>query len=222
VLSICSYSCERGSWQRAPIPGFAFEWVPFRQKVNEAEEEFYMTLHYGSLEEIERLLQAGHSPDYTEYPGSIPWHETNPLWDIAYDYDRVELLIKYNADTKKRPYVAAAVERRLLSRKEEEVYRVVKLLLDSGASPTMKWAQTKLLRPPTDKTYLTYFEKKGKTPINIAIAYNSVLIVDLLLSYGALLDDDSLREAKKVDEKSNSTNMYDYIQKKLEEQAQES
>jgi hypothetical protein len=222
--------------ERAPIPGFGFRIKGLPQKtVSEEEQAFYMAVNFGTLNEVESFLKAGHDPNYMNYPGAIPWHETNPLWSIGADYEKTKLLICWGANVTKRPYVAALTSGHILSARfpnemfygffqrggtidESEVYPFIQLYLESGADPNLKYWSSNLLYPPTDRTYLKYYKKHGISAINAAITTNLFTIVDLLFEYGAILDDESFECAKKATGYSLSTDMADHVKALWEKQ----
>jgi hypothetical protein len=196
---------------------------------DENERAFYTAVKFKPVEEVKVFLKAGHSPDYMNPPGGLPWIDTNPLWIIDDDdHERIELFIKYGANVKLRPYIAAAVSTPALSEKlayemntrffkgtpaigERVLYKTVELYLNAGADPLAKFTSSKILHPATDKTYQEYYEKNGHLAINIAIRQNLFSIVDLLLQNGASLDDQSLEYAKIAASRSRTNDMEEYI-----------
>jgi hypothetical protein len=221
-------SCE---YQRAPAPGFKIELKPFG-KAQEEKDPYFLACAFGTIEEMERFLKDGRDPNYVKAPpGSIPWHDNNPLWLAPADYDRAALLIHYGADVTKRPYIATALSRKIISEKypdlslrkyagvmyERELYDLVKLYLDAGADPNYKgMMRTPVLRKATDKEYKKYYDQYGWLPINFAIRENAFAIVDLLFEYGSYLDEDSLLASDEATESIGNREMQDYIRKKWE------
>jgi hypothetical protein len=203
---------------------------------DENERAFYIAVKFKSSEEVETFLKAGHSPDYMSPTGGLPWIDTNPLWIIgADDHERIKLFIKYGANVRLRPYIAAAVSTPALSEKlayemstrffkgtptidESVLYKTVELYLNAGADPLAKYTSSKILHPATDKTYQEYYKKNGHLAINIAIRQNLFNIVDLLLQNGAFLDSQSLEYAKIATSRSQTNDMEDYIKSILTSQ----
>jgi ankyrin repeat protein len=218
------------------IPGFPIPVVTVEEKTSDEEEAFARAVNFGTPAEIKTFLAAGHSPDHMEFPGAIPWGDTNPLWSVGINYEKITILISYGADVNMRPYIGAFLgSMRLLSERyptqsaineygihlEKEGFDLIKLFLGTGANPNAKWCSTSPLFPPTEDRYNKYFEENGILPINYAIEKNLFSIVDLLLEYGAVLDRFSLDRAKIATEKSGSTEMEEYVQKIWEQQNQE-
>jgi hypothetical protein len=218
--------------QRRPGPGFGFQLVPIFSIVrDETWDEivkrypFYRAL--GDLEEMEALLKAGQNPNRMKCPpGEDPWYDSNPLWLKGYNYDTMELLIRYKANVTKRPYIARTMSIKIISERypyeyfevsgfmdeEKEVYRRVKLLLEAGADPNMKGtSSTDRLLIPADWNYQKWFNKYGTLPINNAIEYCAFSIVDLLLEHGAKLDNRTPGAAKQATKNSFNTEMENYI-----------
>jgi hypothetical protein len=83
--------------------------------------------------------------------------------------------------------------------------------LDAGADPNFRGTPNVVLFIPTDANYRRWFQKHGSLPIKNAIRYSAFSIVDLLLDYGAILDEESLEYAKEATERSGHTDMEDYI-----------
>jgi ankyrin repeat protein len=226
-------SCNSLSYQRAQRPGFGFEVVNKNKKGNASEEAFAHAIRFGTLEEIEEFLKAGHNPNKMRFLGAIPWHDTNPLWVITHSYDKSALFIKYGADVTKRPYIASIFTNKIISERfpdeslliyagtkyEKEVYDLVKLFLDAGADPNFKGTGSpQVLLIPSNTAYKAYFKKYGELPINFAILQSAFTIVDLLLEYGSVLDGESLLYAQKATERIGNTVMEDYIKELLEKQ----
>jgi hypothetical protein len=234
-LSVCVIACASPQYQRAPVPGFAIERIDENKKADLSEEAFANAILFDTPEEIEVFLRAGHSPDRMTYWGAIPWHDTNPLWVVCRNYDKAELFIRYGADVTRRPYIAAIFVRPIISerypsesfqdynpRHEKDVYKVIKLFLEAGADPNFRGAPgAPILLIPTEASYRSYFERHGRLPINNAIKYSAFSIVDLLLQYGAILDDKSLDYAKEATELSGFTDMEEYIKFLREKQQEE-
>jgi ankyrin repeat protein len=185
----------------------------------------------GSLAELERMLQAGHSPDYmAPPPWRNEWNSTSPLWSLCYYYEPSKLLIQYGADVNNRPYIGKQFWSRTISEKypdetllqktgirhEKDKYKVIKLFLEAGADPNIKIGSSALLLIQTDRHYRNYFNRTGTLPINEAIDDNLFSIVELLLEYGAVLDKESLESAKEATAKSGSPEMEEYIQAEWE------
>ena len=188
------------------------------------------------LEKIESMLKKGYNPNYM---GNITdWEFSNPLWCAS--YDAAKLLIQYGADTKKRPYVATLLMGRITTEKypdqwkkfadptinysggtpEEDFIPYLTLLLNSGADVNAKATPySMMLFPPTDWNYNRVFMKKGYTALNRAIRNNAFKLVDLLLSYGAVFDNETPEFMKKATELSGTTEMADYITKLMKEQS---
>ncbi|MDR0321180.1 MAG: ankyrin repeat domain-containing protein [Treponema sp.] len=220
------------SCQRAPVPGFGFG-IPFK-KVPAEEEAFYYTVILRTVEEIEVFLKDGHDPNFMNATAAIPWYDTNPLWRVCNNYEKAMLFIKYGADVKNRPYLYQIIfatpilsekhpnenlMENIRTRREDVVYRLIKLFLEAGADPNFKGADG--LAPFSfnmDEAYKKYFEKNGKLPINSAIKYSTFTIVDLLLEYGATLDESCLETAKEATERIGNDDMEKYIKALWEKQ----
>jgi hypothetical protein len=71
---------------------------------------------------------------------------------------------------------------------------------------------------PTNFNYRRYYNRHGYRPINRAIEYNAFSLVDLLLEYGALLDEDSFGYAERATELSGNTDMENYVREIWERQ----
>ncbi|WP_461247983.1 hypothetical protein, partial [Treponema sp. R6D11] len=105
------------------------------------------------------------------------------------------------------------------TRYENEVYRLVKLFLESGAPPNMKGAPNSILFSfNKDKAYRKYNEEKGILPINFAIRFSAFTIVGLLLEYGAEIDEESLSTAREATSRIGNDDMEKYIQTIWEKQ----
>jgi hypothetical protein len=225
-------SCASQRYQRSPVSGFSFGSVPKNIKADLNEEAFAMAVSFGTPDEIEVFLKAGHDPNRMTFPGAIPWHDTNPLWSLTHYPDKAALFIRYGADVTKRPYIAAIFTNKIVSERfpdeslfeyrpkhEKEVYNMVKVFLDAGADPNFKGDPgSRVLAIATDWNYKKYFEKYGQLPINAAIKQNAFTIVDMLLEYGSILDEESLECAKEATERSGHTDMEDYIKEVWEKQ----
>jgi hypothetical protein len=226
---ICS--CTR-RYQRSPAPGFGFSPIRKNIKTNPDEEAFAMATIFGTSDEIEVFLKAGHDPNRMNFLGAIPWHDTNPLWLITTCYEKAQLFIKHGADLTRRPYIASIFTNQIVSERfpdvsffeyagtkyESEVYNLVKLFLDAGADPNFKGSGgPPVLLIATDWNYKRYFKKNGRLPINYAIEANAFTIVDVLLEYGSTLDETSLKSAEIASAAVNDTAMLDYIRAKMKE-----
>jgi hypothetical protein len=226
------FSCNSLSFQRAQGPGFGFEVVNKNKKGDASEEAFARAIIAGTPEEIEAFLKAGHDPNKMTFLGAIPWHDTNPLWQLHDYYEESALFIKYGADVTKRPYIAATLDRKIISERfpdeslldsgakyEKEIHDLVKLFLDAGADPNFKGtASPQVLLLPLNASYNEYFKKYGKLPINFAIKQNAFKIVDLLLEYGSVLDEESLLFAQEATKRIENSVMEDYINELLKKQ----
>lgn len=220
VLTILS-SCM----QRAPVPWFGFG-IPFFKIVSAKEKAFYNAVNFGTVEEMESFLQAGHDPNFMNGDGAIPWIDNNPLYTVSHKYEKSEVLIRYGADVRNRPYLFKILynnspiisekypDKELLKwpgRNEMDVYNLVKLFLDVGADPNFKGLHG-MTMPPTDEANRVYFEREGYLPINSPIKYNAFTIVDLLINNGAIIDETSLKAAKEATERIGNDDMEKYIQ----------
>jgi len=212
--------------QRAPAPGFSFG-LPFK-RVSAEEENFYNAVILGTVEKIEPFLQAGHDPNFMNAARAIPWHDNNPLWSVWGNYEKTQLFIKYGADVRMRPYVwNTSTSTPILSNKypnekllenirtrsEDEVYNLVKLLLEAGADPNLKGYQG--FAPFSfnkEKAYKKYFEENGFLPIEVPIKFSAFDVVDLLLEHGALLDASCVEAAKDATVRTGNDGMEKYIQ----------
>jgi hypothetical protein len=231
IVCIGGFSCCL--MQRAPVPGFAFNFgFPFKF-VSAKEEAFSSAVCFGSVEEIEVFLKDGHDPNFMDYITAIPWHDNNPLWTVRSDYEISELFIKYGADVKNRPYIWAITGASILSNKypneelrknvvtknEDDVYNRVRLFLEAGADPNLKgcsgFVPFSLNR---DKAYKKYFEKEGYLPIETPIKYSAFDVVDLLLEHGAILDESCLEAGREATTRIGNDDMEKYIQAVWEKQ----
>jgi hypothetical protein len=217
--------------QRAPGPGFGFELIFPWLKRDESKYKDYYTLVFGTTEE---LLKKGQNPNKIKHPPwESSWDNRNPLWMAASDYEMANLLIKYGADATRRPYIARIMDRKIISDRfpdemlvkglgdsrqainviyEDYLYEKVKLFLEAGADPNMKGSGVSArLFLQTERNYLRWYNEYGDLPIKWAIKYSAFNIVDLLLRYGAILDDYSLKAAKEATKISGYTDMEDYI-----------
>ena len=180
--------------QRRPGPGFGFQLVPIikigKDKTWDEILKKYPFYHaLGSdLEEAEALLKAGQNPNRMKCPPMTDaWYDSNPLWLKGYDYDTMELLIRYKANVTKRPYIARTISIKIISERypyeffevsgfmdeEKEVYRRVKLLLEAGADPNMRGTSSPdTLLIATDWNYRRWFNKYGSLPSIIKTVYN--------------------------------------------------
>jgi hypothetical protein len=217
--------CSKENFERSPIDGFGIRKIKNVDTITEDEKNFYMAVVFGTVEELEYFLKLGHSPDVMNYPGIIPWVDTNPLYSSIFNYKKVDLLIAYGADVNKRPYIGLILDTFILSEKypdreriedtniiyENDAYKIIEKLLQAGANPNFKSCPTPILFPATDKHYSDYFEKNGYYPINDAIKSNLFSIVELLEKNGAIIDESSLESAAEACTKSNNTDMIEYI-----------
>jgi hypothetical protein len=218
------------------FPGLPVPMVTVEEKASEEEEAFSTAVRFGTAEEIEIFLKVGHSPDYMKYPEGHPYWDTNPLWEVSHNYEKVKLFIAYGSDVNRRPYIGSFLSSwRILSERhpvksyiggyginlEKDIFDLIKLYLDAGADPNIKYCPINSLFPPTEERYMRYFEENGDLPINDAIEDGLFSIVDLLLEYGAVLDHSSVERAKIATEKTGSIEMQEYIQKIWEQQNQE-
>lgn len=221
---------------RSPTPGFGFTSKIY--KVDEKSLEYQMnkalliTDEDECYQKVEELLKQGADPN--KKAGQFKWVDTNPLWRVEGDKKLAELLINYGADVKNRPYIANIVSCKILAEKnprkkwldfhnenpqvfiykETEIFSTVKLLLENGADVNMKYTgANKLLFPATDWNYKRYFEKHGKSAINYCIEENFLSLFPLLIEYGAILDEDSLKLAAETTERTGSTEMEELVKK---------
>jgi hypothetical protein len=230
IITVVFVSCISSQYQRSPSPGFGFERIGKKKKVDANEKAFDRAILFGTIEEIEIFLKSGHDPDHTL--GDDPWFTTNPLYSLARDYEKAELFIRYGANVTKRPYLARVLHTRIISERfpdamllddpgaplEKEIYDLAKLFLDAGADPNLKGGSAPVLFIATDWNYRRYFKKHGRLPINVPIKYSAFSIVDLLLEYGAVLDEESLEYAKESTAFIGNSEMEDYIKEIWERQ----
>jgi hypothetical protein len=177
---------------------------------------------------METFLQAGHDPNFMNASSAIPWIDNNPLYSVFNKYEKAEMLIRYGADVRNRPYLFKILynnspivsERypnkdkeviRWSGRYENDVYNLVKLFLDAGADPNFKGLHG-MTMPPTDAAYKAFFEREGYLPITSPIKYNAFTIVDLLINNGAIIDETCLKAAKEATERIGNDDMERYIQ----------
>jgi hypothetical protein len=238
TLTIIFSSCVS---QRAPGPGFGFEFIfPWMER-DESKYPAYNILTSGTAEEAEALLKAGQNPNKVRHPyWESSWSHRNPLWMTAGNYNRAKLLIQYGADVTKRPYIAKVMDRKIISERypdemlvkgmedrkelinviyEDFLYEKVKLYLEAGADPNMKGSfSSHASFIQTESHYRRLYNKYGRLPITWAIKYSAFSIVELLLDYGAILDEKSLEYAKEATELSGHRDMEDYIKEVWEKQ----
>jgi hypothetical protein len=227
IVILLLTNCSKVNFERGPIDGFSIRKVINADEITEAEKNFYMAVVFGTVEELEHFLKSGHSPDTMNYPGIIPWVDTNPLYSSIFNYEKVDLLIAYGANVNKRPYIGLVLDTFILSEKypdsvrtgdtniiyESEAYKIIEKLLQAGADPNFKSCPTPMLFSATDENYGDYFEKNGYYPINDAIKSNLFSIVELLERNGAIIDESSLESASEAYTKSNNTDMLELIKK---------
>ncbi|MGN0740528.1 MAG: ankyrin repeat domain-containing protein [Treponema sp.] len=236
-------SCGERKTFRSPTPGFGFTNRTSEIDESSLEYQMEMALLITDDEErykrVEELLKQGADPD--KMTGQFKWIDTNPLWECCANTKLAELLISYGADVKKRPYIAKLISYVDLADKnpdkeredfykehpqssatyEHDVYKSVKLLLERGADPNLKCIYgERVLFPATDWNYRRYFNKYGKSAINYCIEENYLLLFPLLIEYGALLDNDSLKLAAETTERTGSTEMEELVKKQWEIQSQ--
>ena len=225
-------SCKESSMYRAPIPGFAFTLRTYSYDEESLEYKMQMALLIHDEEarynEVETLLRQGANPD--KMAGQFKWIDTNPLWIVCRNEKLTRLFISYGADVKKRPYVAKSMIGRIaLTREqydtwieegylfvvfEDDALSILKLLLENGADPNLKWiGGEKVLIPATDWNYSRYFKKHGKSAIDYAIQANSLKIYTLLIEYGAKLDENSLSFARETSLRTGSYEMEELVNK---------
>ncbi|MBM7022564.1 hypothetical protein [Treponema sp. Marseille-Q4523] len=77
------------------------------------DDRFYEAVTDSSTEKMADMLARGHNPNkMSRNDGYNPWPYHNPLWIVIQEkdtdtaYEKAELLIKYGADLKTRPFVA--------------------------------------------------------------------------------------------------------------------
>ena len=222
---------------RIPTPFFGFT-----SKTHEVEEKsFEYQMEMALLitdddvryQKVEELLKKGADPN--KKTGQFKWIDTNPLWNTCASDKFVKLFTSYGANTKDRPYIAKSITGKIATTKEQydewkndgyaaikqedDVLKAVKILLDNGAEPNMKWIRgEKILFPATNWNYLRYFKKHGDTAINNAIRYNCIKIVNILFEYGAKLDESSLKRANETTELTGSSEMEKLVKKQWEMQ----
>jgi ankyrin repeat protein len=243
LLLFLFLSCVSGPFfqsQRSPGPGFGFESKGTGRNNSRSEYKPYYTVVFGTVEEVEDLLKAGQDPNKIKHPPwETSWDHRNPLWLVAGDYEMAKLFIDYGADVTGRPYIAKIMGIHVIISErfpkgvllthgggdyEKDVYEKTKLFLEAGADPNMRGTGSSIpvLLISTESNYRRWFNKNGNLAINTAIRFNAFSIVELLLSYGAILDERSRNMAKKATELSGGhTDMEDYIQAVWEKQQAE-
>ncbi|MBO5632928.1 MAG: hypothetical protein J5965_28050 [Aeriscardovia sp.] len=232
TIGLLFLSCGGQKMFRSPTPGFGFTSKTYN--VDETSFEYQMQLALLTTDadecyrEVEKLLKKGADPN--KKAGQFKWIDTNPLWNCCLNKNLVSLFVSYGADVKKRPYIAKAISGRIAVSQEqydewkkegyacigleESLIESVTILLNNGADPNLKWiGGEKVLIPATDWNYLHYFKKHGKPPINNAIKYNAMKLAILLLENGAILDEDSLKLAKEMTERTGSNEMEELVKK---------
>ena len=177
-----------------------------------SQEDYYDALITNNVEETKQFLDANYDPDDCFFLGSI-WEERNPLMVVSSTWlpndnvvEMINLLVEYGADVNRLPYIW-----RKVYYDENESYiefynRVIKALLDNGADPNLKG----LYAPFNENRYFYYMSmtekkarqkfksKKATTPLYEAIkkGIRWESQVDLLLQYGATLDESCLKAAR--------------------------
>lgn len=176
------------------------------------KSDYYEALLSHNVEKTRIFLDAGYDPDNCFFPGCV-WEEGNPLLVVSFKWgpsDNVEemirLLVEYGADINHLPYIWRRVN--FFDNESEKEYsnRVIKTLLDNGADPNLKG----LFAPFDEEKYFSYItmtekkarkkfkSKKATTPLYEAIKKGMrwESQVDLLLQYGAKVDESCLEAAK--------------------------
>lgn len=237
TLSLLFLSCGERKMFRSPTPGFGFTSKTYNVDETSLEYQMQLALLTTDADEcyrkVEELLKKGANPN--KKTGQFKWVDTNPLWNCCWDKNLLSLFVSYGADVKKRPYIAKAISGRIAVSKEQfdewkkegyvctgfedSLIEAVKILLQNGADPNLKWiGGEKVLIPATDWNYLRYFKKHGKLPVNNAIKYNAMKLVALLLENGARLDEDSLKLAKETTERTGSSEMEELVKEQWKKQ----
>lgn len=217
---------------RSPVPWFGFtsrerqideEFIEYKMEIallaNDPKERY---------QKVKELLEAGANPN--KKTGQFKWIDTNPLWSprCIKDTDMLELFLSFGADAKRRPYLAHCLAQQVISNKnprkeyldgqerprplEDEIYYRCKLLLQAGADPNMKGqAGEKVLLIATDWNYVHYWKKHGTLPVNFCIINNLTSVFNLLVEYGAKLDEESLKLAEETTEHTGSSEMEELV-----------
>ncbi|MDE6705296.1 MAG: hypothetical protein K2J81_05255 [Treponemataceae bacterium] len=240
VLSMSSLflSCGERKMFRSPMPGFGF--TSRERQIDEESMEYKMEMALLANEPEERyqkvkeLLEAGANPN--KKTGQFKWIDTNPLWSprCIKDTDMLELFLSFGADAKRRPYLANCLSQQVISNKnprkeylddqkrplEDEIYYRCKLLLQAGADPNMKGqVGEKILLIATDWNYARYWKKHGTLPVNFCIIDNLITVFNLLVEYGAKLDEESLKLAEETTEHTGSSEMEELVKRQWERQS---
>lgn len=237
TIDLLFLSCEERRMFRSPTPGFGFTAKIY--KVDEKSLEYQMnkalliTDEDECYQKVEELLKQGADPN--KKAGQFKWIDTNPLWNCCRNEKLASLFIFYGADVKSRPYIGKTISGRIAITteqynewknegyafiiNEESALKIVKILLENGADPNLKWIDgEKVLFPATNWNYLRYFRKYGKMPINNAIKYNAIKLVSLLLNNGAKLDEESLLLASETTERTGSSEMEELVKEQWKKQ----
>jgi hypothetical protein len=139
---------------------------PKEDKVSPEDYAYYKAVRFGTPEEMEAFLKAGHDPNYMEGLNSIEWFETCPLWNLlglyGDTYEKTEILIRYRANTANRGYLARILATGFIlsedlkeemrshyyggmldpphggAMTEASAYRVAELYLNNGCNPNLK------------------------------------------------------------------------------------
>lgn len=230
LLAFALFSCGAYRMNRAPEPRFSFTYKIKNIDEKSFEYQMEMALLINDKEEryktVEMLLKNGANPN--KKTGQFKWIDTNPLWNCCGNISLAKLFIDYGADVKNRPYISKCIRNKIALTedeyyswkkegyaavvREDDVYSVVKMFLENGSDPNFKGiGGEKILLLPYDWNYKRYFNKKGMFPINHAIKYNSLKIVNLLLEYGATLDEKSLEYAKQTTINTGSSEMENLV-----------
>ena len=230
VLVFFLFSRNGKQMQRSPVPWFGF--TSRERQIDEESIEYKMEIALLAndpkerYQKVKELLEAGANPN--KKTGQFKWIDTNPLWSprCIEDTDMLELFLSFGADAKRRPYLAHCLAQQVISNKnprkeyldgqerplEDEIYYRCKLLLQAGADPNMKGqAGEKILLIATDWNYVHYWKKHGTLPVNFCIINNLTSVFNLLVEYGAKLDEESLKLAEETTEHTGSSEMEELV-----------
>ena len=241
TIDLLFLSCGERRMFRSPTPGFGFTSKIY--KVDEKSLEYQMnkalliTDEDECYQKVEELLKQGADPN--KKAGQFKWIDTNPLWNCCAKPKLTELLISYGANITNRPYIASLISYVNLADKnpdkeretfykehpqvsvtyEHDVYESVRILLENGADPNLKCIYgEKILFPATDWNYKRYFNKHGETAVNYCIKGNFLTLFSLLIEYGAIINDESLKLASETTERTGSSEMEELVKEQWKKQ----
>ena len=195
------------------------------------DDRFYEAVTDSSTEKMADMLARGHNPNkMSRNDGYNPWPYHNPLWIVIQEkdtdtaYAKAELLIKYGADLKTRPFVAHVLfssviqsekfpnlhsSRAYSGIEEKKLIPWLKLLLDNGADIDARVYGCDIAL--WDWNYRRQAKRNGYTALNIAIRENAFVVADFLITHGAVFDEKTDECVEAATKLSGSNAMEQYI-----------